>query len=299
MSRPLLLLLIALPLACARREENEESREQVHRAPHAVVPGVETAAATVETVRDSLAAFGAVAATGEPPELRDARTQLAEAEARQQLAAQQVRRLEALARGAVAPRKELDAARAEEASAAAATARARQVLASFGTSAERQPLSADETWVIAQVFQPDIARVATGAGARFVPDAFPSQTFAGTVDGAPAYVDPSTYTAPVRLRIHDPAHVLRPGMTGKVTIEFGPPRQAIVVPATAVVYDGEQAVVFVADGEQHYVSRPVQVGSPWNRRVEVTGLDASARVVVTGAASLLSAARLPSGGEEE
>jgi len=82
--------------------------------------------ATADEVADVFHAFGTVTVEGEPPEVRDARTQLVEAEARQRLAAQQVERLEALAKGAVAPRKELDAARAELAGAQAAAARARE-----------------------------------------------------------------------------------------------------------------------------------------------------------------------------
>jgi HlyD family secretion protein len=289
----LLWVLGVLPLACQQGE-----REGAPTAPAAVVPGIEVAAVSVETVHDVVEMVASVAATDELPAVRDARTQLAEAEARQKLAAQQTQRLEALARGAVAPRKELDAARAEESSATAAAARARQILASFGTDAEHKPLAADETWVIAQAVQPDIARIAAGAAARFEADAFPSRTFEGFVDTAPTYVDPITYTAPVRLRIHDPVHVLWPGMTGKAAIETGPSRQATLVPGSAVVYDGAQAVVFVADAAEHYAAHPVSVGRGLRERVEVIGLPPSTRVVVTGAASLLSASRLPAGADE-
>src|ERR671936_2529971 len=117
MTAPRLLLVLAgLALACNRpgTEEGEQRARQ-----RAEVPGIETAVATVAPVRDQVRAFGAVAPEAEPPAMRDARTALAEAEARRALAAQQVRRLEPLA-GGIAPRKEVDAARAEEAAAAAA-----------------------------------------------------------------------------------------------------------------------------------------------------------------------------------
>jgi cobalt-zinc-cadmium efflux system membrane fusion protein len=71
---------------------------------------------------------------------------------------------------------------------------------------------------------------------------------------------------------------------------------AVVVPADALVYDGAQAVVFVPGAAGGYDLRPVGVGIVRDGRVEITsGLSAGTPVVTTGAASLLSAARLPAG----
>ena len=289
-----MLLLVGLAAACASKHEDEKSAGRP-----AAVPGVETAVAVVEPVRDVVRVFGAVAAEGEPPEVRDARAQLAEAEARQRLAAQQVQRLEALARGAVAPRKELEAARAEEVSAAVAADKARKVLATFGTDPGRAPLAADETWVIAHVPQLDLARIEARAETRFAADAFPGRIFSGLVDAAPPYVDPATRMAPVRVRVRDAEHLLRPGVTGAVAMEVGEPHPAVLVPQAAVVYDGAQPVVFVAEGDGRYTPHPVQLGVARDARVAITGgLEAGARVATTGAASLLSAARLSPAAEE-
>jgi len=287
--------LLVLVLACGRAEP-EQRAERARRR----VPGIETALVGAEPIRDLLQAFGAVAAAEEPPEVRDARTQLAQAEAKQALAAQQVRRLEELARGGVAPQKELEAARADGASAAAEVARAQRAFAAFGGGAARGGLAPDETWVIAHLAQTGVARVETGGEATFVPDAFPGAPFPGRIDAAPAYVDPTTRTAPLRLRVRDPEHRLRPGMTGTVTLGVGAPHDAVVVPSAAVVYDDAQPVVFVDEGDGRYARRSVRVGVVRDGRIEVTsGLDAGARVVVTGAASLLSATRLRVEGEEE
>jgi multidrug efflux pump subunit AcrA (membrane-fusion protein) len=292
-ARPLVVLVLAA--ACAREPEPEAGRAL---AP--AVPGVETAVATVAPVRDAVEAFGTVAPAGEPAELRDARSALAEAKARHRLATQQVRRLEGLAEGAVAPRKELDAARAEESSAAAAAERSREALAGFGEDGGRRPLRGEETWVIAHVIQADVSHVAAGAGARLAADAFPGRTFPGRVDGAPAYVDPATRTAPVRIRVEDPGGVLVPGMTGAVTIEAGGAHDAVVVPAAAVVHDGDAPIVFVDAGEAGFAPRRVQLGIARDGRVEVvSGLEAGARVVTVGASSLLSALSLPAGGRAE
>jgi HlyD family secretion protein len=282
-----LLVLATVAAACAG-----PAAEEPAEAPVAAVPGVTTAPADTKRVRDVVRAFGTVAAEAEPTEVRDARTALADAEARRLLAAQQVQRLERLA-GAVAPQKELDAARAEEAAATAAASRARKVLGGFGTDAAGGALDADEHWVIARVMEVDVARVEQGGDVRFEPDAYPGATFAGRVDAPPSYVDPASHTAPVRLRVRDGDRRLRPGMTGPAELEIGAPREAVVVPAAAVVYDDAQSLVFV-DADGRYEARPVSLGLARDGWIEIAaGVSAGTPVVVTGAASLLSASRLP------
>jgi Barrel-sandwich domain of CusB or HlyD membrane-fusion len=282
-----LLVLVTVAAACAG-----PAADQPAEAPVAAVPGVTTAPADTKRVRDVVQAFGTVAAEAEPTEVRDARTALADAEARRRLAAQQVQRLERLA-GAVAPQKELDAARAEEAAATAAATRARNVLGGFGTDAAGGALDPGEHWVIARVMEVDVGRVERGGDVRFEADAYPGATFTGRVDAPPSYVDPASHTAPVRLRVRDGDARLRPGMTGDVELEIGAPRDAVVVPAAAVVYDDAQSLVFVeADGR--YEARPVNVGLVRDGWIEIAaGVSAGTPVVVTGAASLLSASRLP------
>lgn len=294
--RVLPILLAVLAGACSSDHDGHPV-EGAQR--EATVPGVQTAVAAVGTVRDAAHGFGAVVADAEPAEVREARTSLAEAAARQQLAGEQVARLRALGAGSIAPRKELDAALAEQAAAAAVATRARQALAAFGAIMTRVSPGPSAVWVLAQVTQADVTRIAKGAPARFRPDALRDDTFEGTVDEAPTYVDPVSRTAPVRLRLADAAGVLRPGMTGAAAIAAGDSRDAVVVPAGAVVFDGAQPIVFV-ERAGRYLPRPVRLGVVEDGRIELRdGVEAGERVVTVGAASLLSAARLPASGADE
>lgn len=287
-----LVVLLALVAACTRRDAPED------HAAAPVVPGVETAPAVQATLDDEIRAFGVIAADDVPPAVRDARTALAEAEARQRLASEQLRRLTDLARGAVAPRKELDAARAEEATAAALAARARQTLAAFGAAAPSVEPGAGP-WLIAQVAQPDVAHVRAGAPARFTPDAYRDRTLAARVLAPPAYVDPTTGTAPVRLQVDDPDHLLRPGMTGAVALDVPAPEPVVVVPSASVLSDGDHRVVFVRTDDGHFAARVVQPGVTRDGRTALaSGVAPGDQVATTGAASLLSATRLPAGADD-
>jgi hypothetical protein len=260
------------------------------------VPGVETAPADRKLVRDLVRAFGTVAAESEPTEVRDARTALADAEARRRLAGQQVRRLEGLA--GVAAQKELDAARAEEGAATAAASRARNVLGGFGTDPAGGALDPGECWVIARVMEVDVARVEAGGEARFEPDAYRGAVFTGRVDAAPSYVDPASHTAPVRLRVHDGERRLRPGMTARSRSRSA--RRARPWPCPRPPSSTTTRSRSCSSRPRGGTSRdPSTLGPARDGWIEIaSGLSAGTPIVVTGASSLLSARRLPAGDAE-
>ena len=288
------ILMLVVAAACGGGSADHEAAELVK-----TVPGIETVVAATASVRGLARIPGAVVPDGLTPEARDARNDLAAAEARATLAAQQTARLRALTPGDVSPRKELEAAIAEETTARASALRARQLLQTLGGSTELPPLERGHTWVVGRVPQEGLARVIAGAPAEFTADLDGRPTFTGTVDAAPTFVDPATRTAPVRVRAADPSSRLVPGLTGSLAVEVGDLHDAVVVPEAALVYDDRHPLVFVDDGHGGFTQTIVTVGVVRGGRVEITsGIAAGTRVVTTGAASLLSAARLATGGAD-
>jgi hypothetical protein len=282
------VLLLALAAACAR-----DSNDRTGDDPRPVVPGIETAIAEVDHVRDIVRAPGVVTPDGLVPEARDARNDLAAAEARLRLATQQTARLRALAPGNVSPRKDLEAAIAEEASAQAAAARAQQIVNALGGRAEPGPAGAGVAWIVARVPQEVVPLVTTGAAVAFTADLVGRPVIDGIVESPPAYVDAASRLAPVRIRVQDGARQLLPGMTGSAAIDVGAPHDAVVVPENAVVYDDRRPLVFVDDGHGGFAPTVVRLGVLRGGRAEIAdGVAAGARVATTGAASLLSATRL-------
>jgi cobalt-zinc-cadmium efflux system membrane fusion protein len=285
------LVLVAMVFSACGRGASSDHAE----APTGQVPGVETAPATTESIRDVVRVPAVVAPGGLTPEARDARNERAAAEARLRLAAQQVARLRALAPGDVSPRKELDAAIAEEASARAAAEHARAVAEALG-GAEDGGAEPGGVWLVARVPQESVGLVPAGAPAQFTPDLSGRTPVAATVAAAPSYIDAASRTAPVRVRAQDADGRLLPGMTGSLAIEVGAAHDAVIVPEAAIVYDDERTLVFVANGDAGFTETPVAIGVVRDGRAEVVhGVTAGARVATTGAASLLSARRLGAG----
>jgi RND family efflux transporter MFP subunit len=143
-----------------------------------------------------------------------------------------------------------------------------------------------EVWVVAQVFEQQLPRIAVGSGASVTVEAFPDRLFRGRV----AYVDPkldeSTRTAQVRVELANPGRLLKLGMY--VRVAFGAlgdaERTMPVVPASAVQNIGGRQVVFVAtDDKSKFELRPVRLGPESNGRMTVLeGLQVGDRIVTEG-----------------
>jgi membrane fusion protein, heavy metal efflux system len=154
----------------------------------------------------------------------------------------------------------------------------------------------DKVWVLADVYEQDLSRVAVGAKATVKVLAYADKTFEGTVDWVSGALDPATRTAHVRCVFDNTERFLKPEMYANVRIVASHSRSALAVPRSAVVHLGEQAVVYAqsgkaADGRVRFELLPVSVDDAiegaW---VPVEhGLEVGTSVVTRGAQSLSSA----------
>src|SRR5262249_34456514 len=147
----------------------------------------------------------------------------------------------------------------------------------------------DHVWVLAEVFEMDIARVKMGSKAVVRVVAYPNKVFEGKVDYVSGSLDPQTRTAKVRCTFDNPDRLLKPEMFATVNVSVEE-RRALAIPHSAVLRLGEQTVVFVdrgnaPDGRHRFERLPVQVdegeASTW---IPVThGLDKGTKIVTKGA----------------
>jgi Cu(I)/Ag(I) efflux system membrane fusion protein/cobalt-zinc-cadmium efflux system membrane fusion protein len=134
-------------------------------------------------------------------------------------------------------------------------------------------------WVYANVFQNDVGRLKPGDAGQVTVDAYPGRTFNGRVDQILPQVDPTTRTVRVRMVFRNPGVVLKPGMYVNVAIAI-PLGQQLVVPVSAVLQAGSQAVAFIDHGNGSLEPRVIQVGPQLNDSVIVlSGLKAGEKVV--------------------
>ena len=136
-------------------------------------------------------------------------------------------------------------------------------------------------WVLAQVFQNDLARVRIGAPAALTLDAYAGRAFRGRVDFIYPDVDMTTRTARVRLIFANPSLTLKPGMFVNINLEI-PLGEQLVIPATGVLQSGTRQIVFVDRGSGYLEPRQVQLGErAGDDYVVASGLKTGERIVTS------------------
>ena len=141
-------------------------------------------------------------------------------------------------------------------------------------------------WVIAQVYEKDLARFRVGGGASVTSDAFPDRLFRGHVTYIDPQLDQTTRSAKVRVELSNPNRELRIGMYVRVAFAAtgSSERTVPVVPAGAVQNINGQQTVFVSTADPNvFELRPVRLRSENAGRYQVLeGLTVGDRVVTNG-----------------
>jgi membrane fusion protein, heavy metal efflux system len=137
-------------------------------------------------------------------------------------------------------------------------------------------------WVVGDVFEKDISRVQPGTRVTVTMDAFPGQQWRGRIDSVSGELDPVTRTLKVRVALANPGEKLKPEMFAAIHIDVGS-HQAIVVPASAVIHEGQKTIVFI-DSNGRPEEQIVTTGQTVDGKVEITsGVQPGQRVAVNGA----------------
>jgi RND family efflux transporter MFP subunit len=106
----------------------------------------------------------------------------------------------------------------------------------------------------------------------------------GTVSAIAAAIDTATRTVSVRVAALQTKRALRIGESINGRIALAPRTNVVLVPAAAVVPDGDAFRVFVVDSARIAHARTVEVGARRDGRIEITaGLKPGERIVTDGA----------------
>ena len=144
-------------------------------------------------------------------------------------------------------------------------------------------------WVVADVFEQDLALVRPGQHAKITVNAYPGKAFSGKVAFYYPTVTSETRTGKVRIELANPGGLLKPSMYASVELAAGPARKAVAVPASAVIDSGVRRVVLVQVGEGRFDPRDVKLGARANDYVEVLDGVKEGEAVVVSANFLIDA----------
>jgi membrane fusion protein, heavy metal efflux system len=142
-------------------------------------------------------------------------------------------------------------------------------------------------WVLANIYQSDLADVKVGDQVTVQTDSYPN-AFHGKISFISPALDPNTRTLQARIVVDNPGEKLKNNMYVTATVNAGSTRNAIAVPDAAVLRDDEnQPFVYVATGSNQFGRRPVDIGPSQGGRTQITkGLSPGEKVVGNGAVFL-------------
>ena len=147
-------------------------------------------------------------------------------------------------------------------------------------------------WVICDVYENDLAAVHLGQHVQIRLNAFPSQTFDGTISDIGATLDASLRTAKVRIQVPNPAGKLRLGMFATATILSSTTKSSGTLPATAILHLHDTTFAFAPTGQPGDFKRiPVRTGqSLAGNQVQIEAGIAPGQQVVANALDLQNTA---------
>jgi cobalt-zinc-cadmium efflux system membrane fusion protein len=114
--------------------------------------------------------------------------------------------------------------------------------------------------------------------------ALPGRVLHAKISYVGSAIDPATRRLPVRADVDNSGGLLKPQMFANVTIISGAGQARPAVPQSAVIYEGDQARIWVEARNGNLGLRRIRIGRTEGTLVEaLSGVEAGERVVVGGA----------------
>jgi cobalt-zinc-cadmium efflux system membrane fusion protein len=138
-------------------------------------------------------------------------------------------------------------------------------------------------WVLANVYQADLAAVRNGDDVVVETDSYPDR-FHGRISYVSPALDPNTRTLQARIVVDNPGEKLKRDMYCTVTVTAGSIPNAIAVPDASILRDdNNQPFVYLATSANQFGRRDVEIGESLDGKTRILrGLSPGERVVGDG-----------------
>lgn len=141
----------------------------------------------------------------------------------------------------------------------------------------------DTVWVIASVYEKDIASVREGQGAAVTVKARPGRIFKGVVKWVGDTIEEESRTLKIRIQIANKERLLKPGMFAQASLKAGARKKALIIPSSSVQKTEGKDIVFMVAGPGKFERREVRIGVRASESVEVlSGVREGEKVVSSG-----------------
>ena len=114
-------------------------------------------------------------------------------------------------------------------------------------------------WVIANVYESNIANVRTGDSVQVTTLSYPGKIFHGKVDKILNVLDPANKVMKIRIVLPNPGYLLKPEMFASVLVRNMENKVMVSIPSSALIFDHSQYYVLIYKSPSDISIRPVQV----------------------------------------
>ena len=115
----------------------------------------------------------------------------------------------------------------------------------------------DHVWVMANVYESDVANVHEGDQARITTLSYPDHPYQGKIDKVFNVLDPDSKTEKVRITLLNADRTLKPEMFANVSVQYPGKDRRVAIPAKAIVFANSRNFVVVANAQNQPVVREV------------------------------------------
>jgi cobalt-zinc-cadmium efflux system membrane fusion protein len=138
-------------------------------------------------------------------------------------------------------------------------------------------------WILADVYESDVAMVHLGAPVQVSVPAYTNRIFPAHISFISPTVDPATRTVRVCCLVANSQGLLKPDMFATIKIGAAVQQSVPVVPASALVAEGDNSLVFVEEGHGCFRRRKIRPREEMGGSVTIdTGLSGGERVATRG-----------------
>jgi cobalt-zinc-cadmium efflux system membrane fusion protein len=140
----------------------------------------------------------------------------------------------------------------------------------------------DRVWVMANVYESDLANVHEGDPTTITTLSYPDKVFHGRIDKIFNVLDPDSKTLKVRVTLDNADYRLKPEMFANVSVTYPGRDKRVTVPAGAVVFDKNRNFVVAVNKENQPIVREVNIYKTVGQKTFLaSGLTPGDRVVTT------------------
>lgn len=135
-------------------------------------------------------------------------------------------------------------------------------------------------WVVAEVYESDLAYVKEGQEAAVTVNAYPGEMFRGKVAYIDPFLNPQSRTIRVRLELPNPGLKLKPEMFAQVELKASLGK-ALLIPESAVLDSGLRKIAFIDKGMEMYEPKEIKARRIDNQYIVEEGLSAGDKIVTS------------------